>query len=123
MQKENDGIQVLGDMNTNNVINRDASKECSVNIQNLSVRSQNNKKFTDVMPVQEVISVDSDVTTNLIKVTQVGSAIGRKYDQEQTLIGLGLNKLHRTKLLENTSSIRGMIRKVQHLITVEFKNL
>ncbi len=54
-----------------------------------------------------------------IKVTQIGSAIGRKADQEQTLIGLGLNKLHRTRVLENTPSVCGMINKVRHLVKVE----
>lgn len=53
-----------------------------------------------------------------ICVTQVGSAIGRKYDQEQTLIGLGLNKLHKSRVLQDTPSIRGMIAKVKHLVVV-----
>jgi len=54
-----------------------------------------------------------------IKVTQIGSPIGKKYDQEQTLIGLGLNKMHRSRILNDTPSIRGMIRKVGHLVKVE----
>lgn len=54
-----------------------------------------------------------------IKVTQTGSPIGRPADQRQTLIGLGLNKRHRTRELEDTPSVRGMIRKVQHLVKVE----
>lgn len=54
-----------------------------------------------------------------IKVTQIGSPIGRKYDQRQTLIGLGLNKMHKERLLENTPSIRGMVEKVKHLVKVE----
>lgn len=54
-----------------------------------------------------------------IQVTQIASAIGRKYDQEQTLIGLGLNKLHKQRILLDTPSIRGMINKVKHLIRVE----
>ena len=54
-----------------------------------------------------------------IKVTQIGSAIGRKDDQERTLIGLGLNKLHRSRVLENTDSVCGMINKVRHLVKVE----
>ncbi|HJD57156.1 50S ribosomal protein L30 [Rickettsia endosymbiont of Culicoides newsteadi] len=54
-----------------------------------------------------------------VKVTQIGSTIGRKYDQEETLIGLGLNKMHKSVILKDTSSIRGMIRKVQHLLKVE----
>lgn len=54
-----------------------------------------------------------------IKVTQIGSAIGRPAIQRQTLIGLGLNKMNRTVVLEDTPSIRGMIQKVSHLVKVE----
>jgi len=52
-------------------------------------------------------------------VTQVGSPIGRKPDQRATLIGLGLNKLHRTRELEDTPAVRGMVNKVRHLVRVE----
>ena len=55
----------------------------------------------------------------MLKVTQIGSAIGRRYDQRATLIGLGLNKLHRTRELEDTPAIRGMINKVSHLVRLE----
>ncbi len=54
-----------------------------------------------------------------IKVTQIGSPIGREASQRATLIGLGLNKIQRTRELEDTDSVRGMIRKVQHLVKVE----
>ena len=54
-----------------------------------------------------------------LKVTQIASAAGRKPGQRETLIGLGLNKLRRTRELEDTPAIRGMIRKVAHLIRVE----
>jgi large subunit ribosomal protein L30 len=54
-----------------------------------------------------------------ITITQIGSPIGRKNDQRQTLVGLGLNKMHRTRTLEDSPSIRGMINKVQHLVRVE----
>ncbi len=54
-----------------------------------------------------------------IKVTQVGSPISRRYDQRQTLVGLGLNKRHRSKVLKDTPEVRGMINKVQHLVRVE----
>ena len=54
-----------------------------------------------------------------VRVTQVGSPIGRKPGQRETLIGLGLNKLRRSRELEDTPSVRGMIRKVAHLIKVE----
>lgn len=54
-----------------------------------------------------------------LKVTQIGSPIGRTADQEQTLIGLGLNKMYKTRELEDTPAVRGMIRKVGHLVKVE----
>jgi large subunit ribosomal protein L30 len=54
-----------------------------------------------------------------VTVTQVGSPIGRKADQEATLKGLGLNKRHRTRTLEDTPAVRGMITKVKHLLRVE----
>jgi large subunit ribosomal protein L30 len=54
-----------------------------------------------------------------VRVTQIGSPIRRPDDQRQTLIGLGLNKMHRTRELEVTPSVRGMIDKVKHLVRVE----
>ncbi len=54
-----------------------------------------------------------------VKITQTGSPIRRRPDQEATLIGLGLNKMHRSRELEDTPSVRGMIRKVRHLLSVE----
>ena len=54
-----------------------------------------------------------------LKVTQIGSPIGRRGDQRATLIGLGLNKMHRTRELEDTPAIRGMITKVHHLVRIE----
>jgi len=54
-----------------------------------------------------------------LKVTQTGSPIGRTDDQLATLKGLGLNKRHRTSVLEDTPSVRGMINKVQHLVRIE----
>ena len=54
-----------------------------------------------------------------IKVTQIGSPIGRRSDQRATLVGLGLNKLNKTRELEDTASVRGMINKVKHLVTIE----
>ena len=53
-----------------------------------------------------------------VTVTQVASGLGRKPGQIGTLIGLGLNKLRRTRTLEDTPAVRGMIRKVAHLIHV-----
>ncbi|HZD26927.1 MAG TPA: 50S ribosomal protein L30 [Alphaproteobacteria bacterium] len=54
-----------------------------------------------------------------ITVTQTRSPIGRPGKQRETLIGLGLNKLHRSRELEDTPAVRGMIAKVHHLIRVE----
>jgi large subunit ribosomal protein L30 len=54
-----------------------------------------------------------------IRITQIGSPIGRPDDQQATLIGLGLNKLRRSRELEDTPAVRGMIAKVQHLVRVE----
>ncbi|MGZ8409042.1 MAG: 50S ribosomal protein L30 [Hyphomicrobium sp.] len=60
------------------------------------------------------------VTENArVKVTQIRSPIGRRSDQRETLVGLGLNKMHRSRELENTPAVRGMIAKVRHLIRVE----
>jgi large subunit ribosomal protein L30 len=54
-----------------------------------------------------------------LKVTQCGSPIGRPKEQRATLIGLGLNKMNRTRELEDTPAVRGMIMKVHHLVRVE----
>ena len=54
-----------------------------------------------------------------IKITQVASPIAREGSQRATLVGLGLNKRHRTRELADTPAIRGMINKVRHLLRVE----
>lgn len=54
-----------------------------------------------------------------LRVTQIGSPVGRHPKQRLTLIGLGLNKMHRTRELEDTPSVRGMITKIAHLVKVE----
>jgi large subunit ribosomal protein L30 len=54
-----------------------------------------------------------------LRVTQVASAAGRLADQRQTLTGLGLNKVRRSRELEDTAAVRGMINKVRHLVRVE----
>jgi large subunit ribosomal protein L30 len=54
-----------------------------------------------------------------IKITQTGSPIRREASQRATLIGLGLNKMHKTSELTDTPEVRGMIRKVQHMVKVE----
>jgi large subunit ribosomal protein L30 len=53
-----------------------------------------------------------------IKLRQVGSPIRRTKDQRATLVGLGLNKMHRVSELEDTPEVRGMLRKVQHMVEV-----
>jgi large subunit ribosomal protein L30 len=53
-----------------------------------------------------------------IKVKQTGSPIRREKDQRSTLIGLGLNKMNRVRELEDTPSVRGMIRKVRHMVQI-----
>ena len=54
-----------------------------------------------------------------VRVTQIGSPIGRKPGQRETLIGLGLNKLHRTVEKDDTPEVRGALRKVAHMVRVE----
>lgn len=53
-----------------------------------------------------------------IVVKQIGSPIRRPAKQRQTLIGLGLNKMHKTRELEDTPSIRGMVNKISHLVEI-----
>ena len=53
-----------------------------------------------------------------ISIKQVGSSIRRPSDQRATLIGLGLNKMNRTRELKDTPEVRGMINKVKHLVKV-----
>ncbi len=57
-----------------------------------------------------------------IKVKQIRSPIGRKSIQKKILISLGLNKINRERILEDTPSIKGMINKVKHLVKVEPKD-
>jgi large subunit ribosomal protein L30 len=54
-----------------------------------------------------------------VRVTQIGSPAGRKPGQRETLVGLGLNKMHRSRELPDTPAVRGMLRKVAHLVRVE----
>ncbi|UXN04710.1 MULTISPECIES: 50S ribosomal protein L30 [unclassified Bartonella] len=53
-----------------------------------------------------------------VTVEQTGSPIRRPAEQRATLIGLGLNKMHRRRTLQDTPAVRGMIAKVQHLVRV-----
>ena len=54
-----------------------------------------------------------------VRITQINSALGCKPGQKETLIGLGLNKIRRSRELEDTPAVRGMIRKVAHLVKWE----
>jgi large subunit ribosomal protein L30 len=58
-------------------------------------------------------------TEKKVTVTQIASPIGRQGYQRATLKGLGLNKLRRTNVLEDTPEVRGMIDRVRHLVRVE----
>ena len=53
-----------------------------------------------------------------VTVEQIGSPIRRPVNQRQTLIGLGLNKMHRRSTLEDTPAVRGMVKKIPHLVKV-----
>ncbi|SDW27455.1 50S ribosomal protein L30 [Roseicitreum antarcticum] len=53
-----------------------------------------------------------------IVVKQIGSPIRRPASQRATLVGLGLNKMHRTRELEDTPSVRGMVNAIPHLVQI-----
>lgn len=53
-----------------------------------------------------------------VTIEQIGSPIRRPNDQKATLIGLGLNKMHRRRTLKDTPEVRGMINKISHLVRV-----
>lgn len=74
---------------------------------------------TTVAATTEAAPAKAAKTGPTLVVTQIGSPIGRRSDQRATLVGLGLNKLHRTRELEDTPAVRGMIAKVHHLVRVE----
>jgi len=57
-----------------------------------------------------------------LKVTQIASPIGRRQDQRATLKGLGLNRVRRSRELEDTPAVRGMIDKVRHLVRIDAGN-
>ncbi len=60
-----------------------------------------------------------DSKVSRLRVTQTGSPIGRPAIQRRTLIGLGLNRMHRSRELEDTPAVRGMVAKVRHLVCLE----
>ena len=53
-----------------------------------------------------------------VTVEQIGAPVSRLGKQRATLVGLGLNKMHRRSTLEDTPAVRGMIRKISHLVRV-----
>lgn len=53
-----------------------------------------------------------------IVIKQIGSPIRRPEDQRATLIGLGLNKMHKTRELEDTPSVRGMVNSISHMVEI-----
>jgi large subunit ribosomal protein L30 len=53
-----------------------------------------------------------------ILVKQIGSPIRRPASQRATLVGLGLNKMHRTRELEDTAAVRGMVESIPHLVQI-----
>ena len=64
------------------------------------------------------MAAKKDAATGTVKITQIGSPIRRTKDQRSTLSGLGLNKMHRTVELKDTPEVRGMIKKVAHMVSV-----
>lgn len=71
----------------------------------------------NVMPEKNTTEKTKD-HNQTITVKQIASPIGRQKVQRQTLIGLGLNKINKTRTLENTPSIRGMVAKIPHLVKI-----
>jgi large subunit ribosomal protein L30 len=57
-------------------------------------------------------------TNKTLKIEQIGSPMRRQHTQRETLVGLGLNKIGRTRDLPDTPMTRGMIEKVKHLVRV-----
>ena len=57
-----------------------------------------------------------------LTIEQIGSPIRRPHDQRETLIGLGLNKMHRRKVVVDNPAIRGMINKLPHLVRIVEEN-
>ncbi|MGI9485734.1 MAG: 50S ribosomal protein L30 [Geminicoccaceae bacterium] len=65
------------------------------------------------------MAAKKDEKAGLIKVTQTGSPIGRHHRQRENLVGLGLNKIGRSKVWPDSPQVRGKIDKVHHLVKVE----
>ena len=65
------------------------------------------------------MATKKDANVGSIKVTQTGSPIGRHHRQRENLVGLGLNKIGRSKVWPDIPEVRGRINKVHHLVKVE----
>jgi large subunit ribosomal protein L30 len=65
------------------------------------------------------MAAKQDDNAGQIKVTQTGSPIGRHHRQRENLVGLGLNKIGRSKVWPDIPEVRGRINKVHHLVKVE----
>ena len=63
-------------------------------------------------------AIVAEAAAKTVTVEQIGSPIRRPKEQRATLVGLGLNKMHRRRTLEDTPSVRGMIAAVAHLVRV-----
>lgn len=69
-------------------------------------------------PAQLDVKMADKKSGKTVTVQQTGSPLRRRNDQRATLIGLGLNKMNRRRTLEDTPAVRGMIRKVSHMVRV-----
>lgn len=96
---------------------KEASAKAPVKKESASKKEAPAKKPT--APKVEAKKASASKSGKTLKVTQIGSPIHRPADQRQTLVGLGLNKMHRTRVLEDTPAVRGMLRKVHHMVQVE----
>ena len=68
--------------------------------------------------LRKPLDIEDNSMGKTIVVKQIGSPIRRPEKQRKTLIGLGLNKMHKTRELEDTPSIRGMVNKIPHLVEI-----
>jgi large subunit ribosomal protein L30 len=76
------------------------------------------KKKTDDVKVKSATKSTKAKSSSVIKLKMIGSGIGKEASQKATLKGLGMTKLNKVVELEDTAAVRGMIRKVQHLVEV-----
>jgi large subunit ribosomal protein L30 len=68
--------------------------------------------------LRKPLDIEDNSMGKTIVVKQIGSPIRRPEKQRKTLIGLGLNKMHKTRELKDTPSIRGMVSKIPHLVEI-----